>query len=99
MRIRKLLTVTAMAAAAVLGSTGPATAEDEEIRGSIVQSASGNDQPGHIGQEMPSSLPEQNWRNNSGVNRIGGVSDRAEIPAAESPDEGAAGGLLRRLLD
>ncbi|MBT2510023.1 hypothetical protein J7I98_30025 [Streptomyces sp. ISL-98] len=99
MRIRKLLTVTAMAAAAVLGSIGPATAEDEENRGSIVQTASGNDQPEHVGHEMPSSLPEQNSRiSNPGVNRIGGISDQREIPAAESPDQDAAGGLLSRLI-
>ncbi|MGP4046198.1 hypothetical protein [Streptomyces sp. 2A115] len=99
MRIRKFLTVSAVAAAAVLGSIGPATAEDEENSGSILQSASGNDQPERAGHEMPSSLPEQISRiSHPGVNRIGGVSDQREIPAAESPDEGAAGGLLSRLI-
>ncbi|MFC8095430.1 hypothetical protein [Streptomyces sp. NPDC057301] len=92
MRIRKLLTVTAMAAAAVLGSIGPATAEDEENSGSIVQSASGNDQPEHVGHEMPSSLPQH------GVNRIGGISDQRETPAAESPDQDESEGLLGRLF-
>ncbi|MCX4667698.1 hypothetical protein OG453_13655 [Streptomyces sp. NBC_01381] len=91
MRIRKLLTVTAMAAAAVLGSIGPATAGDDEKNGSIVQSASGNDQPEHAGHERPSSLPEH------GVNRIGGIVQN-ETPAAESPDQDAGAGLLGRLL-
>ncbi|WP_210576629.1 hypothetical protein [Streptomyces sp. GESEQ-4] len=92
MRIRTLLTVTAMTAAAVLGSIGPAAAGDEENSGSVVQSASGNDQPEHVGDEMPSSSPEH------GVNRIGGISDQREIPAAERPDEDAGGGLLSRLF-
>lgn len=93
MRIRKLLTVTAMAAAAVLGSIGPATAGDEENSGTIVQSASGNDQPERVGHERPSSLPEH------GVNRIGGIiSDQRETPAAENPEQDAGAGLLGRLL-
>ncbi|WP_405467596.1 hypothetical protein [Streptomyces canus] len=92
MRIRKLLTVTAMAAATVFGSIGPATAGDEEISGRIVQSAPGNDQPEHVGHEMPSSLPEH------GVSRIWGISDQRETPAAESSDQEAGEGLLSRLL-
>ncbi|MFF0088102.1 hypothetical protein ACFYR1_52235 [Streptomyces canus] len=94
MRMRKLLTVTAMAAAAVFGSIGPAVADDGEISGSIVQSASGNDRPEQFGHEMPSSLPEH------GVNRVGGISDRRRTPAAESPDQesGEGEGLLSRLL-
>lgn len=92
MRIRKLLTVTAMAAAAVFGSIGPATAEDEEISGSIVQSATGNDQPEHVGREMPSSLPQH------GVNRIGGFPDQRATPAAQGPDQDAGESLLSRLL-
>ncbi|WP_159391068.1 hypothetical protein [Streptomyces viridochromogenes] len=93
MRIRKLLTVTAMAGAAVLGSIGPATAaDDDENSVSIVQSASGNDQPEHVGHEMPSSSPKH------GVNRIGGISDQRQTPAAESPDQDAGESLLSRLL-
>jgi hypothetical protein len=92
MRIRKLLTVTAMAAAAVCGSIGPAIAEDEEISGSIVQSASGNDQPEHVGHEMPTSLPE------SGVNRVGDISYQRGTPAAESPDQESGEGLFSWLL-
>ncbi len=92
MRIRNLLTVTAMAAAAVLGALGPATAEDEENSGIIVQSASGNDQPDQVGHEMPSSSPRH------GVNRIGGIPDRPETPAAQSSDQDAGEGLLSRLL-
>jgi hypothetical protein len=99
MRIRKLLAVTAVAAAAVLGSIGPATAEDEENRGSIVQSASGNDQPEHpVGHAMPGSLPDQNAKSsNPGVNRVGGSSDRGGNPVGESPDQGVVGDLLGRL--
>jgi hypothetical protein len=92
MRIRKLLTITAMAAAVICGSIGPAIAEDEEISGSIVQSASGNDQPEHVGHEMPTSLPE------SGVNRVGGISYQRGTPAAESADQESGEGLFSRLL-
>jgi hypothetical protein len=106
MRIRKLLTVTAMAAAAVLGSIGPATAEDEESRGSIVQTASGNDQPGHaIGRAMSDSLPGQYAKSpqKPGLNRVGGIV-QSQNPVEESPDQGEkadgerAASLLGRLL-
>ncbi|MEV6171772.1 hypothetical protein AB0L99_26600 [Streptomyces sp. NPDC051954] len=110
MRIRNLLAVTAVAAAAVLSSIGSATAEDEDFRGNIVQSASGNDQPDNpVGHAMPDSLPDQNARSsNPGVNRIGGIvqggnpvgesAGQGEKPDGESPDQGAVGSLLGRLL-
>lgn len=109
MRIRKLLAVAAVAAAAALSSIGPATAEDEENGGSIVQSASGNDQPElPVGHAMPDSLPDQNAKSsNPGVNRIGGIvqgenpvgesPDQGEKADGESPDQGAVRDLLGRL--
>ncbi|MBT2400404.1 hypothetical protein [Streptomyces sp. ISL-100] len=87
MRIRKLLAVTAVAAAAVLGSIGPATAEDEEMSGTIIQTASGHDQP-----YQKAKSP------NTGVNRVGDISDQSENPVAENPDQGAVGELLGRLM-